>query len=194
MFRTHVSHVSRYQERPWHVQFQGTYQLSITTKSPKDINPPREAVMTAFPSRKRKKTSQSNSSIWWHKCRTALSPRTEPQSRLPTLQPESWTYMTNTHTHTHKEQEMESEQLTIRDSSCTKKAATKEIGFLKLLTTDNRPRSTATPNGVLVLLLLSTGRQKDPSQSSCDEEEIPAYKRTGRNLKCQQRGHSGDRP
>lgn len=93
--------------------------------------------MTAFPSRKRKKTSQSNSSIWWHKCRTALSPRTEPESRLPTLQPESWTYMTNTHT--HKEQEMESEQLTIRDSSCTKKAATQEIGFPKLLTTNNRP-------------------------------------------------------
>ncbi len=98
--------------------------------------------------------------------------------------------MTNTHT---KNKRWESEQLTIRDSSCTKKAATKEIGFLKLLTTNNRPRSTATPNGVPVLLLLSTSRQKDPSQSSCDEEEIPAYKRTGRNLKYQQRGHSGDR-
>jgi hypothetical protein len=88
---------------------------------------------------------------------------------------------------------MESEQLTIRDSSCTKKAATKEIGFSKLLTTNKRPRSTATRNRVLVLLLLSTGRQKDRSQSSCDEEEIPAYKRTGRNLNYQQRGHSGDR-
>ncbi len=191
MFRTHVSHVSRYQERPWHVQCQETSQLSTTTKSPNDINPSQGAVMTAFPSRKRKRTSRSNSSIWWHKCKTALSPRTEPESRLPTLQPESWTYMTNTHT--HKEQEMESEQLTIPDSSCTKKAARKEIGFPKLHTSNNRPRSTATPNGVLVLLLLSTGRQKDRSQSSCDEEEIPAYKRTGRNLKYQQKGHSGDR-
>ncbi len=98
-----------------------------------------------------------------------------------------------TNTHRHKEQEMESEQLTIRDSSCTKKAATKEIGFPKLHTTNNRPQSTATPNNVLVLLLLSTGRQKERPQSSCDEEEIPAYKRTGRNLKYQQRGHSGDR-
>jgi hypothetical protein len=46
MFRTHVSHVSRYQERPWHVQFQEAYQLSTTTKSPNDINPSQGAVIS----------------------------------------------------------------------------------------------------------------------------------------------------